>query len=78
MYLVTSQLRNPRMSLENDIEQLKRTHKRGPMSSLERWEAIQTAYKKGMREGDLCELDYSLMSPEEREEAGRIWAGIPL
>ena len=48
------------------------------MSSQERWEEIQNAYKNRMREGDLLELDYSLMSPEERDENDRIWAEMQL
>jgi hypothetical protein len=66
------------MSLETDIEKLKRIHKRGPMSQAERLEAIQAAYRSGMRGAALNELDYSLMSPEEREENDRIWAEIRL
>lgn len=64
------------MNLQNEIEKLKRTRKRGPMSTSERLEAIQIAYKTGMRGADLNELDYSLMSPVEREESDRIWAEI--
>lgn len=61
------------MSLENEIEKLKRTHKRGPVTTQERLEAVQAAYQGGMRGAAVCELDYSLMSPEEREENDRIW-----
>jgi len=67
------------MSVENEIEKLKRTHKRGrPMSSQERLEAVQAAYQSGMRGAALCDLDYSLMSPEECDENNRIWAEIKL
>jgi len=64
------------MSIENDIAKLKRNHKRGPITTQERLETVQAAYQSGMRGAALCDLDYSLMSPDEREENDRIWAVV--
>jgi len=61
------------MSLQNEIEKLKRTRKPGPMTMQERLEAVQTAYQRGMRGADGCELGYSLMSAEELEENDTVW-----
>jgi hypothetical protein len=66
------------MSLENEINKLKRSRKHGPVSPQERWEIVQAAARNGMESADLSELDYSLMSPDEQREADRIWAQIRL
>jgi hypothetical protein len=66
------------MQLENEIEKLKRTHRRGPLTVQERWQIVQTAAKNGMKGADSCGLDYSLMSADEKEESDRIWAEIRL
>jgi hypothetical protein len=66
------------MSLENEIEKLKRTHKRGSLTLQQRWEIVQAAYPKGMKGADLCDLDYSLMSADEKAEADRFWKELSL
>src|ERR1700684_2853982 len=64
------------MQLENEIGNLNRRRRRGPLSLQQRWEIVQAAYQKGMKGADLCDLNYSLMSADEKGEADRIWGEI--